>query len=83
MSDYLLDFIHLVYSPHRIQYFNIQPVSSKLVYFLITLVYKSHKCGYATAIPKIVPIGIMPSHIELEIYTNASSDSSNSSVRII
>ena len=40
-NDYLLDFIHLVYSPRGIQYFNIQPVSSKLVYFLITLVYVS------------------------------------------
>ena len=38
-NDYLLDFIHLVYSPRGIQYFNIQPVSSKLVYFLRPLVF--------------------------------------------
>ena len=67
-NDYLLDFIHLVYSPRGIQYFNIQPVSSKLVYFLIALVY--------------VSVCVLNWRF-MGVYTKASSDSSSSSVRIM
>ena len=80
----MLDFIHLVYSPRGIQYFNIQPVSSKLVYFLITiysaigLLFRliSHKVGIS--LPKAFCWDFRPIshkieislsiHIELEIY---------------
>ena len=66
--DFMLDFIHLVYSPRRIHSRSISNQCHPSWFTFLLQLYKSHKCGYATAITNFIISGIMPSHIELEIY---------------